>query len=127
MGLQAEIVVPRYVVMTRLADSWIPRALHADPDNAEADAFRWRRIYGPRRTRIAEYWVQDAVPAAPRQQLPALPPPLTVEVGPVRPAPLSRRSAAPLSWQDAALRAFALYLIFSLANRALELLIVLAG
>jgi hypothetical protein len=31
----------------------------------------------------------------------------------------------PLSWQDAALRAFALYLIFSLANRALELLILL--
>lgn len=125
MGLQAEIVVPRYVVMTRLADSWIPRAFHADPDNAEAEAFRWRRIYGPRRTRIAEYWVQDRPepPSAPA----ALPPPITVEVGPVRPAMPSRPMARPLSWQDAALRAFAMYLVFSLANRTLELLILLAG
>jgi hypothetical protein len=121
MGLQAEIVVPRYVVMTRLADSWIPRALHADPDHAEADAFRWRRIYGPRRTRIAEYWVNDNQPAA--EPAPAQPP-ITVEVGAVRPAMLPR-AARPLTWQDAALRAFALYLVFSLANRALELLILL--
>ena len=75
MGLQAEIVVPRYVVMTRLVDSWIPRALHADPDNAEAEAFRWRRIYGPRRTRIAEYWVQEA-PALPHPE--GLPAPLSI-------------------------------------------------
>ncbi|MFC3677487.1 hypothetical protein [Ferrovibrio xuzhouensis] len=111
--------------MTRLADSWIPRAFHADPDNAEAEAFRWRRIYGPRRTRIAEYWVQDR--PEPASALPALPPPITVEVGPVQPAILPRTVARPLSWQDAALRAFALYLVFSLANRALELLILLAG
>jgi hypothetical protein len=126
MGLQAEIVVPRYVVMTRLADSWIPRALHADPDNAEAEAFRWRRIYGPRRTRIAEYWVQEAPALPSRHQPAALPPPITVEVGPVVPAILPR-AGRPLTWQDAALRAFTLYLMFSLANKALELLIVLAG
>lgn len=127
MGLQAEIVVPRYVVMTRLADSWIPRAFHADPDNAEVDAFRWRRIYGPRRTRIAEYWVQDRPPALPPARLSDPGPvPITVEVGPL-PAAALQRSYRPLSWQDAALRAFALYLVFSLANKVLELLIVLAG
>ena len=57
MGAHVEIVAPRYVVLTRLADSWIPRAAHADPDRAELEAFRWRRIYGPGRTRVAEYWV----------------------------------------------------------------------
>ena len=128
MGLQAEIVVPRYVVMTQLADSWIPRAFHADPANAEAEAFRWRRIYGPRRTRVAEYWVQDR-PETEMLPVPALPAntnAVDVEVAPIRQAILPRPSRM-LTWQDAALRAFALYLLFSLANRALELLILLAS
>ena len=117
MGAHVEIVAPRYVVLTRLADSWIPRAAHADPDRAEMEAFRWRRIYGPGRTRVAEYWIPE--------------PPRALPVEPaIEAASTSVRTAAPdctcLSWQDAALRAFALYLGFMLANRAMELLI-LAG
>ncbi len=119
MGAHVEIVAPRYVVLTRLADSWIPRAAHADPDHAEREAFRWRRIYGPGRTRVAEYWVPEQPRALPADH------PIDVDIAP---APL--RAAAPdcscLSWRDAALRAFALYLGFMLANRAMELLI-LAG
>ena len=119
MGAHVEIVAPRYVVLTRLADSWIPRAAHADPDRAELDAFRWRRIYGPGRTRVAEYWIPEQTSALPAERI--------IEAAAV---PVPPRTAASdctcLSWRDAALRAFALYLGFMLANRAMELLI-LAG
>lgn len=117
MGAYVEIVAPRYVVLTRLADSWIPRAAHADPDRAELEAFRWRRIYGPGRTRVAEYWI-------PEQRRAAVAPDAAVDViaTPVRAQP----DCTCLTWRDAALRAFALYLGFMLANRAMELLI-LAG
>lgn len=43
----------RYAVLTRLGDSWIFRAALGDRESAEAEAFRWRRIYGPGRTLIA--------------------------------------------------------------------------
>lgn len=117
MGAHVEIVVPRYVVLTRLADSWIPRASLADLENAEAEAFRWRRIYGPSRTRVAELWVSEPSPPSP---------PLT----PSRPAqfhPAPQQRCACPSWREAAIRAFALYLSFVLANRILELLILLAN
>lgn len=117
MGAHVEIVAPRYVVLTRLADSWIPRAAHADPDRAEMEAFRWRRIYGPGRTRVAEYWIPEQPRALPAE------PAIEVTASPVRTA---ASDCTCLSWRDAALRAFALYLGFMLANRAMELLI-LAG
>ena len=122
MGIQTEIIIPRYVVLTRLADSWIPRASHGDAERAEAEAFRWRRIYGPDRTRVAEYLVPEAV----HEEQPAYQQPLTITVQPV---PL-RRSARPLDryepWRDAGLRALALYLGFGFATRAMDLLILLA-
>jgi hypothetical protein len=119
MGMQAEIVVPRYVVLTRMADSWIPRASLSSADSAEAEAFRWRRIYGPARTRVAEYLI------------PERPAPETAE-SPVLPATTPRLAqiaaiAPPIGWYDAALRALALYLGFGFANRAMELLILLAA
>ncbi len=43
----------RYAVLTRLGDSWIFRAALTDRESAEAEAFRWRRIYGPGRTLVA--------------------------------------------------------------------------
>lgn len=121
MGAHAEIVVPRYVVLTRLADSWIPRASHADPDTAEADAFRWRRIYGPSHTRVAQFWV----PERPHHHHATVPPvaPPTSSVAAITGKP----NCECLSWRDAALRAFGLYLGFCLANRTLELLILLAS
>ena len=118
MGAHVEIVAPRYVVLTRLADSWIPRATHADPDRAEREAFRWRRIYGPGHTKVAEYWI----PEQPRVL--SSEPVIDVVSLPARAAPASDCTCLP--WRDAALRAFALYLGFMLANRAMELLI-LAG
>lgn len=120
MGAHVEIVAPRYVVLTRLADSWIPRAAHADPDRAEMDAFRWRRIYGPGRTKVAEYWIPELPrSAAAAESLPVI----DAITAPVRSAAVD---CTCLSWSDAALRAFALYLGFTLANRIMELLI-LAG
>lgn len=118
MGAHVEIVAPRYVVLTRLADSWIPRAAHADPDRAELDAFRWRRIYGPGRTRVAEYWIPEQPNALPAERIIEAASPVT--------GGIAASDCACLSWRDAALRAFALYLGFMLANRAMELLI-LAG
>lgn len=135
MGVQTEIIIPRYVVLTRLADSWIPRASHGDVETAEAEAFRWRRIYGPARTRVAEFMVPEAIdrPAA-----------LPVPYEEVTPAPvvvssIPRRSRSPRpalatgSWaaqamnlQDAALRGLALYLGFGFADRVMDLLITLA-
>ncbi|WP_298727924.1 hypothetical protein [uncultured Ferrovibrio sp.] len=132
MGAHAEIVVPRYVVLTRLADSWIPRASHANPETAEAEAFRWRRIYGPAHTRVAEYWVPErphhrVATAAPT----TLPAPLNLSATDL---PVVSATVLPvaakcdcLPWRETALRAFGLYLGFCLADRALELLILLAG
>lgn len=134
MGVQTEIVIPRYVVLTKLADSWIPRASLDNPDNAEAEAFRWRRIYGPGRTRVAEYLASEPV----RRNLPAVidMPAITVTAEPVRShrlVPQRRYTPSASSWQgqaislqDAALRGLALYLGFGFANRAMELLIILA-
>lgn len=133
MGVQTEIIIPRYVVLTRLADSWIPRASHGDVETAEAEAFRWRRIYGPARTRVAEFLVPETV-----EKSSALPVPY-VEVAPVidmtsLPAAFRPRKALPAgSWaaqavnlQDAALRGLALYLGFGFADRVMDLLITLA-
>ncbi|WP_341703593.1 hypothetical protein [Ferrovibrio sp.] len=122
MGLQAEIVVPRYVVLTQLADSWIPRASHGDADSAEAEAFRWRRIYGPRRTRVAEYWIPQQEPEEHRPAVTDV----IAETITALPAAGPQPCHCP-TWREAALRAFALYLGFSLANKGLELLILLAG
>lgn len=120
MGVQTEIIIPRYVVMTRLADSWIPRASHGDAERAEAEAFRWRRIYGPDRTRVAEFLVPEET-TSPVHEV------VTVTAVPV----MSRASnrIAPdkyHAWREAGLRALALYLGFGLATRAVDLLIVLA-
>lgn len=120
MGAQVEIIVPRYVVLTQLAGSWIPRASHGDAETAEAEAFRWRRIYGPSRTRVAEYLVSDTQmrePVAPAR--PLFPPPTTAPRAAVTPC------ACP-PWHGTVLRVFALYLVFGLVNRSLELFILLA-
>jgi hypothetical protein len=119
MGVQTEIIIPRYVVMTRLADSWIPRASHGDAERAEAEAFRWRRIYGPDRTRVAEYLVPEEIDHPIRDAV-------TVTAVPIVP----RMSARVVpdkyhAWREAGLRALALYLGFGLATRAVDLLIVL--
>lgn len=118
MAVHAEIVVPRYVVLTRLADSWIPRASLSDPENAEAEAFRWRRIYGPNKTRIAELWVPEQQPLPDTQQTPAA----AEQFHAIAPRPCHC-----ISWREAALRAFVLYLGYSLAGRALDLFILLAS
>lgn len=122
MGIQTEIIIPRYVVLTRLADSWIPRASHGDAERAEAEAFRWRRIYGPDRTRVAEFLVPEAV-----HEQPAYQQPLAITVQPV---PLRSRTIRTAdkyeAWRDAGLRALALYLGFGFATRAMDLLILLA-
>lgn len=127
MGVQTEIVIPRYVVLTRLADSWIPRASHGDVERAEAEAFRWRRIYGPGRTRVEEFLIPETVPYAT-----ALPAPITVSAEPMpfrQPRRHRARAAtadAYMAWYDAGLRALTLYLGFGFANRVMELLILLA-
>lgn len=120
MGVQTEIIIPRYVVMTRLADSWIPRASHGDAERAEAEAFRWRRIYGPDRTRVAEYLVPEEIEYSGHQAV-------TVTAVPVIPR-VSRRMTHDRyhAWLEAGLRALALYLGFGLATRAVDLLIILA-
>ncbi|QDO98858.1 hypothetical protein FNB15_16995 [Ferrovibrio terrae] len=120
MGVQTEIIIPRYVVMTRLADSWIPRASHGDVERAEAEAFRWRRIYGPDRTRVAEFLVPEEIDG------PSLHEAVTVTALPI----LSRTSSRVLpdkyhAWREAGLRALALYLGFGLATRAVDLLIIM--
>ncbi|HLT75993.1 MAG TPA: hypothetical protein VKZ87_01295 [Ferrovibrio sp.] len=119
MGAHVEIVAPRYVVLTRLADSWIPRAAHADAERAEREAFRWRRIYGPGRTRVAEYWIPEQPAQTVTEAI------LDVPASPVSGHGVRSACDCP-SWRETALRAFALYLGFTLANRAMELLI-LAG
>ena len=120
MGVQTEIIIPRYVVMTRLADSWIPRASHGDAERAEAEAFRWRRIYGPDRTRVAEYLVPEEIDTlSPRETV-------TVSAVPIVPRRSSRMMPDKYhAWREAGLRALALYLGFGLATRAVDLLIVL--
>lgn len=119
MGVQTEIIIPRYVVMTRLADSWIPRASHGDAERAEAEAFRWRRIYGPDRTRVAEYLVPEEISSPVHEAV-------TVAAVPV----VSRSSSRLVpdkyhAWCEAGLRALALYLGFGLATRTVDLLIIL--
>jgi len=119
MGVQTEIIIPRYVVMTRLADSWIPRASHGDAERAEAEAFRWRRIYGPERTRVAEYLVPEEIDHPIRETV-------TVTAVPIVPRRSSRMVPDKYhAWREAGLRALALYLGFGLATRAVDLLIVL--
>ncbi len=119
MGVQTEIIIPRYVVMTRLADSWIPRASHGDAERAEAEAFRWRRIYGPDRTRVAEYLVPEEIDRPIREAV-------TVTAVPIVPRRSSRMMPDKYhAWREAGLRALALYLGFGLATRAVDLLIVL--
>jgi hypothetical protein len=121
MGVQTEIIIPRYVVLTRLADSWIPRASHGDVERAEAEAFRWRRIYGPERTRVAEFLIPEAIDSGPSA-------PMTVTVAAVPLSPQARILAADRyhAWREAGLRALALYLGFGFATRAMDLLILLA-
>lgn len=135
MGVQTEIIIPRYVVLTRLADSWIPRASHGDAETAEAEAFRWRRIYGPARTRVAEFMVPEPVH---KDTGAALPVPYEEVHAPVidmasqvifrprRPLPAGSWAAQAINLQDAALRGLALYLGFGFANRVMDLLITLA-
>lgn len=122
MGVQTEIIIPRYVVLTRLADSWIPRASHGDAERAEAEAFRWRRIYGPDRTRVAEFLVPEEV-------RPDASSPVAVTVTAV-PLTTGRRRKPMVDryepWREAGLRALALYLGFGFATRAMDLLILLA-
>lgn len=121
MGVQTEIIIPRYVVMTRLADSWIPRASHGDAERAEAEAFRWRRIYGPDRTRVAEFLVPEEIDS-----------PASYEAVTVTAVPLVPRTPSKMApdkyhaWREAGLRALALYLGFGFATRAVDLLIILA-
>lgn len=124
MGMQAEIVVPRYVVLTRMADSWIPRASLSNADSAEAEAFRWRRIYGPARTKVAEYLVPERASPDPIT-VPALP--VELAETPIRYIRATAAAGSQIGWYDAALRAMALYLGFGFANRAMELLILLAA
>lgn len=138
MGVQTEIIIPRYVVLTRLADSWIPRASHGDVETAEAEAFRWRRIYGPARTRVAEFLVPETVDSGTHPGA-ALPVPYeevraqVIDMTPAHVAFRPRRALPAGSWadqalalQDAALRGLALYLGFGFANRVMDLLITLA-
>lgn len=120
MGVQTEIIIPRYVVMTRLADSWIPRASHGDAERAEAEAFRWRRIYGPDRTRVAEYLVPEEIDSPEHREA------VTVTAVPISP----RVALRPMhdkyhAWREAGLRALVLYLGFGFATRAVDLLIIL--
>lgn len=120
MGVQTEIIIPRYVVMTRLADSWIPRASHGDAERAEAEAFRWRRIYGPDRTRVAEFLVPEEIDTSSRHEA------VTVTAVPIVPRSPSRIAPDKYhAWREAGLRALALYLGFGLATRAVDLLIIL--
>lgn len=133
MGVQTEIIIPRYVVLTRLADSWIPRASHGDVERAEAEAFRWRRIYGPARTRVAEFLVpeavgQDAALPVPYEEVsaPVEVIPTTIVYRPRKALPAGSWAAQALTLQDAALRGLALYLGFGFANRVMDLLITLA-
>lgn len=120
MGVQTEIIIPRYVVMTRLADSWIPRASHGDAERAEAEAFRWRRIYGPDRTRVAEFLVPEEIDGLERR------PAVTVTAVPLVPRASSRTMPDKYhAWREAGLRALALYLGFGFATRAVDLLIIL--
>lgn len=121
MAAEAEIVSQRYAVLTKLADSWILRAEHDDAERAEAEAFRWRRIYGPGRTRIAEYWAAQDSPARVRSFEPV---PLAAN-DPTPPRPAPRPAAAPLNWPGACLRGLVLYFAWQLANRLIDLAILL--
>lgn len=156
MGYAADMPNSRYIVLTRLGDSWILRAAHDDPEAAEAEAFRWRRIYGPERTRIAARGeTRRDLPAEPThpptrlvaEPVPNLPAiiPAIIDVTPepandtaytlqprqaaaprrqkARPAP--RRHDKSLGWGETLLRALMLYFAYSLANRLIDLAILI--
>lgn len=160
MGYAADMPNSRYIVLTRLGDSWILRAAHDDPEAAEAEAFRWRRIYGPERTRIAARGEAQAEAAdkAPTQLAATRPIPTRLAAEPIanlpaiidvtpepandtaytpqprqfaaplkrkaRPAP-RRRHDKPLGWGETLLRALMLYFAYSLANRLIDLAILM--
>ncbi len=137
----------RYAVLTRLGDSWIFRAALGDREAAEAEAFRWRRIYGPGRTLIASLGqFSEAKPAVSRAAPAALPVVIDVEAEAVMPPPAAnddirqptpaltvdsrkavktdrrqRHAGKPLGWGETLLRALALYLGYLLANRLIDL------
>jgi|GEM_PF-1934291 len=138
----------RYVVLTQLGDSWILRAAHEDHDSAEAEAFRWRRIYGPGRTRIAAWAGQAAITtegieeaAEPIPNLPAIidvtPEPANdiayslhprekpQVMGRAAPPRQRRKRGKPLGWGETFLRALMLYFAYSLANRLIDLAILM--
>ncbi len=145
----------RYIVLTRLGDSWILRAAHEDAEAAEAEAFRWRRIYGRDRTRIAA-WGNTApelplhspapttLPALPLAIIDVTPEPANDLAGsdipasiatpaPARPARHRQRKRrdrsqnAPLGWGETLLRALVLYFAYSIANRLIDLAILMQG
>ncbi len=148
MRYAADMQSSRYVVLTRLGDSWILRAAHENQDSAEAEAFRWRRIYGPGRTRIAA-WAGQATIAAEAidevaEPVPNLPAIIDVTPEPAndiayslhargttqeknRPSRQRRRKTAgiPLGWGETLLRALMLYFAYSLANRLIDLAILM--
>jgi len=138
----------RYAVLTRLGDSWIFRAALGDRESAEAEAFRWRRIYGPGRTLIASLGqFSEAKPGISQTASAGLPLVIDVEAEAVAmpppaanddirlPAPLlfSQAQGKPqaskpkagqgghLGWGETLLRALALYLGYLLANRLIDL------
>lgn len=142
-----------YIVLTQLGDSWILRAAHGDMEAAQAEAFRWRRIYGPERTRIAAV-NQGASPSAQPEAMPAetisnlpviidvvpepandiaaasppMPPPASRQPGRARAQRKAGRPIGrPLGWGETLLRALLLYFVYSLANRLIDLAILMQG
>lgn len=126
MMAQTDAALARYIVLTRLGDSWILRAAVEDMDSAESEAFRWRRIYGPRHTMVATCG-RDSPP---RGLLPMV---IDVEAESVTPpapaptAPVGRTDRAPksppasLGLGETCLRALSLYLGYMLAIRVIDL------
>ncbi|WP_428246993.1 hypothetical protein [Ferrovibrio sp.] len=137
-----------YIVLTQLGDSWILRAAHGDMEAAQAEAFRWRRIYGPERTRIAAVnqgasasVLPDATPVETISNLPVIidvvPEPANDITGATPPKPaiskpprrtaVPRKTGRPLGWGETLLRALLLYFVYSLANRLIDLAILMQG
>ena len=142
MAKPAEISGPNYVVLTRLGDSWILRAAHESLESAENEAFRWRRIYGPGRTRIAA-----CPPRGPEAPYPADPVIIDVKAepandlgpGPSRQALALAPAKAPpratsareprrqehrLDIGETLLRALVIYVGYSLASKLIDLAIL---
>jgi len=132
MMAQTDAALARYIVLTRLGDSWILRAAVEDIDSAESEAFRWRRIYGPRHTMVATCGRHPA----PRSLLPMV---IDVEAESVippdqRPTTPARRidrtpksSPAALGLGETCLRALSLYLGYLLATRVVDLAFAAQG